>query len=320
MQYTAAIIGLGQIGQGYDYDLKDAVLTHANAYQNHKGFQLVAGVDPDPKARKNFEKKYKVPAFSTVEEMYTKCNPEVVSIATPTALHLSTVKEVTKHKPKFILCEKPFAPTLEESQEIVELSKKSGTTLGINFMRRFEPGVQTLKKELVAGTVGDIYKGTVWYCKGLLNNGSHFIDLLQYLLGPVGDIAVLNPGRTLSNDIEPDLRIRFVKADIYFLATQEEKFLMRDITLIGTKGVVNYWKGGEEIQIHPIESIPLFPNSKTYASKGRVVPSDFGHFQSHVVEAIYKTLHSSAPLPSGATNGLEVAAILERVRALVDHF
>ena len=49
------LIGLGQIGMGYDLLLDDQfILTHAKAISLHKDFNLVAAVDTSNELRKKF--------------------------------------------------------------------------------------------------------------------------------------------------------------------------------------------------------------------------------------------------------------------------
>ena len=56
MKKRAFIIGLGNIGMMYDYNInkKDIALTHANALSNNKNFTLVGAYDNDLKKRKLF--------------------------------------------------------------------------------------------------------------------------------------------------------------------------------------------------------------------------------------------------------------------------
>jgi len=50
---SVLIVGLGQIGMGYDLGLPPQnVLSHARAFQNCPGFRVIGGVDPDPKERR----------------------------------------------------------------------------------------------------------------------------------------------------------------------------------------------------------------------------------------------------------------------------
>ena len=56
MSHRVLLVGLGQVGMGYDFDLaaSEMVLSHANAFVGHPDFKVVGGVDPDPKACARF--------------------------------------------------------------------------------------------------------------------------------------------------------------------------------------------------------------------------------------------------------------------------
>ena len=59
MAFNVLIIGLGQIGMGYDFDLDQDkyVYSHAAAFSQHKDFNIVGGVDIDSKFGKFFTEK-----------------------------------------------------------------------------------------------------------------------------------------------------------------------------------------------------------------------------------------------------------------------
>jgi predicted dehydrogenase len=314
--FSAAVIGLGNIGLGFDYDETDAarVLTHASAFYNHPHFDLVAGVDPNPPACKRFEDKFSKPAFSSVGDLYSKMAPDVLAIGVPTPLHSSVFEEVICHLPKAILCEKPIASTLAEGKKMCEMALAVHCTLLVNYMRRFEPGVIELKKRIKNRELGDIYKGTLWYSKGILNNGSHFVDLLIYLLGNVKDVALLDPGRKhLSHDPEPDLKIKFGDVDIYFLAGREENFSVKELELMGTFGSINYFRGGEDIVLRKICPQNLFPTYRVLEKEGINIPTDLRRYQLHVLDALYETLTTGAALNSDGQTALETMAIVEKI-------
>ena len=58
MSKTCLIIGLGQIGMGYDYKLvnKSVIYTHAHAIEKHPKFNLIGGVDNSEEKKILFEK------------------------------------------------------------------------------------------------------------------------------------------------------------------------------------------------------------------------------------------------------------------------
>ena len=55
--YSALIVGLGQIGMGYDLSLApdQFVYSHARALSLNPEFKLVGGVDPDRAKRRDFQ-------------------------------------------------------------------------------------------------------------------------------------------------------------------------------------------------------------------------------------------------------------------------
>ncbi len=317
-RYKAAVVGLGGIGLGYDYDAADdsRVLTHAAGFHCHPGFELAAGVDDSAAARERFTAKYGRPAFATVGELMAACRPEVVSVAVPTARHREVFEEVMAYGPRAVLAEKPLGGTLRDAAAITALAKDKGTLLLVNYIRRFEPGVLALKAALAAGCCGEIYKGTVWYSKGLANNGSHFIDLLIFLLGPVTAVRLLSPGTEPGPDPEPDFRLSFGAVDVYFLAGREACFSVKEIALLGTGGCVNYENGGARISVRTTVPHPTFPGYTVLAERGTEIATDFYRYQAHVTEALYRALDGGAPLASTGETALATLAAVEAVREL----
>src|SRR2546428_243397 len=79
--------------------------------------------------------------------------------------------------------------------------------------------------QLLSGEIALPVKGVVWYSKGLFNNGSHFINLLQDWLGDVREVRVIESGRWWGGlDPEPDLLVSFAHGSVCVLAAREEHF------------------------------------------------------------------------------------------------
>lgn len=82
---------------------------------------------------------------------------DAVIIASHDSTHAElTLAAISAGKP--VLCEKPLAPTVEESARVVAAERAavgSGTPLvSVGFMRRFDPEYLQLKAALLAGRVG----------------------------------------------------------------------------------------------------------------------------------------------------------------------
>ena len=90
-----------------------------------------------------------------------------------------------KAKPKATFCEKPVSDSLHEVEEIKKLCEESDILLAVNFTRRWDPKVIELRKKIINGHLGEIRSVVGYYNKGILNNGSHMIDMLLNLFGPL---------------------------------------------------------------------------------------------------------------------------------------
>lgn len=264
-KYTTALVGLGQVGQGYDYDNPDSsiLLTHSTAIRNHPGFELVAGVDPSSDQRSRFEQKFSQPAFSSIAELQEKLQPEIYSLAVPTHLHQTAFHEVMSYHPKGVICEKPIAASIKEAEDMLTIENNSNSSVIINYTRRFNPTINKIKEYIQTNKLGEVYKGTLWYTKGIIHSGTHFVDLLIYLLGPVNDIKVISQGRKWEErDPEPDLLMRFGTTDIYFLSGREEHYSMGEFELIGTEGKVHF-VDAQPVPVWTSQEDPLYPGYKS---------------------------------------------------------
>ena len=184
MAEKCLVIGLGQIGMGYDldHDPTVAVYSHARAISLHPDFELAGAVDSSPLQRSIFQKHYVRPAFDNISAAMRQLLASVVIIASPSETHAAVLDEVlSQAKPKIILCEKPLAYDLTEAREMVDACDRAGIKLYVNYMRRADPGVIEVKRRIEKNEISMPIKGVVWYSKGFLNNGSHFFNLLEFV-------------------------------------------------------------------------------------------------------------------------------------------
>lgn len=316
-KYRAAVIGLGQIGMGYDYKEqgKDVVTTHASAFAGHPCYDLIGGVDPDGVRRIDFEKKYSRPAFEKIEGLFQKLEPEIVAIAVPTRLHFSVFMQVLEFRPKAIICEKPFSADLTSARKMAVVADRHNIPVLVNYPRRFEPGVAELKKLIESGRLGEIYRGVVLYTKGILNNGSHYIDLLLWLFGDIADIKVLNKGRLWrGSDAEPDLLIKFGKTEVFFIACQGEGYSSIDMELIGKKGKIKYASSGFEIKYWTCRPDPIYPGYTILDPKPKEIRSKIRCSQRFVQQHMLDYLSGKVNnLASSAATALETMKVIDKI-------
>lgn len=289
-RHRALVIGLGQIGMGYDIRLEPAthVYTHARAFSTHSAFDLAGGVDPDAARRGVFETTFGKPAFAEVIPALASTRPEVVVVAGPTSAHESLVRTILEQAPpKVILCEKPLARELHEAENIVRRCAERGVHLFVNFMRRADPGVVEVGERLASGRIATPVKGICWYSKGFVHNGSHFFDLLEHWLGPMRRFTVVARGREWNGDEpEPDVRVDFRNGVVEFIAAREEEFSHYTIELISANGRLRYEQGGRVIEWQPVVSDPFIPGYRVLDARPELLPSDRDRSQWHVAEQL----------------------------------
>lgn len=314
--YTAAVVGLGQIGMGYDYAEIETgrVLTHASAFQQHPGFKLIAGVSPDPDHRRRFQSRYALPAYTSVDDLYRGLQPDVVGLAVPTDLHLEVMTRILAHNPRAIICEKPLEESWARVEQIAEICRKSDCSVLVNYFRRFEPGVLEIKRNLEDGSWGNPLSGNVWYSRGLNNNASHLIDLACFLFGDISDIRVIRAGRSvLKNDIEPDFLLKAGGVELCFRAWPSENYALNAFELLLDRGRLRYDNSGHKISFASAQDNPLFPGKLSLGESESAIRNDLERYQWHVVNALFKHLANNEPLSSNIDTALETSRVVDRI-------
>jgi predicted dehydrogenase len=161
------------------------------------------GYDTDPRARvvaiSGLEDRCKDLARQhNVSNVYTDyrdllANPDVqaVSIAVPNALHVPIGLDAIAAG-KHVLMEKPLARTTEEGEKLVKAAEEAGLVLGILFNRRSRADMQSLKRHIDRGALGEIYHARAYWNRraGIPGLGSWFTSKDGAGGGPLIDLGV----------------------------------------------------------------------------------------------------------------------------------
>ena len=187
----AGVIGLG-MGRA-----------HIRGYRKHPQVEVAAIADIDEDKLNKVGNEYGIERrYTSAKGMLSAENLDIVSVATPNALHKSLALlgfEYGCH----VLCEKPMALSAAEGAEMLAAAEKAGKRLMINFSFRFTAQSMALKREVESGILGDIYFGrTEWHRRRgipkfggwfgqknlsgggpLIDLGVHRLDLALWLMG-----------------------------------------------------------------------------------------------------------------------------------------
>lgn len=317
MPYSSALIGLGAIGMGYDVNLDPAhhIFSHARALSTHPAFFLAGATDPLPERRKKFEEMYEAPAFDDERSLLNSTNPDVVIIASPTESHGKVLGDVLRlSNPRVILCEKPLSFSLQEAKEMVSGCEERGIRLYVNYPRRSDPGALEISRRIHSGQISLPLKGVAWFSKGIFNNGSHMINLLEMWLGPcVGTRRF--PGVLEARDPEPDGFLQFQKGEIALLSAREKYYSHCAIELISPSGRMRYERGGEQITWEAAEPDPIFASSRRLVNSPEIIPNGRHTYQRHVAVELACALDGK---PASLCTGLQALQTLECIYSMLE--
>jgi predicted dehydrogenase len=204
-----AIIGAGFAGQW-----------HAKALTGIEQAELRAVYNRSAERGKALANEYNIDWYDNFEKLLSRDDIAVVNICTSSSLH-SDFAILAAKAGKHLIIEKPLDVTVDKCDQIIKAVKENNLKLSVIYQNRFKDAVQALHSALDEGRFGKLvlgdahikwyrpeeyfkgsWKGTKKYDGGgaLMNQGSHTIDLLQWMMGEVE--SVNGDVKTLLHDIE----------------------------------------------------------------------------------------------------------------------
>ncbi len=129
---------------------------HLPYLKTNKNAEVVAVVDISEKNRAEVCRKFDIPAeFADAVEMMESAQPDGVLICTPNWVHRELTLAAAARGIN-VFCEKPMAVSAAEAQEMVEACAAAGVTLQMGMVKRFDRGINTIKKMAASGDLGNV--------------------------------------------------------------------------------------------------------------------------------------------------------------------
>ncbi|MBN1844426.1 MAG: Gfo/Idh/MocA family oxidoreductase [Sedimentisphaerales bacterium] len=197
-QIKTGIIGCGKVAHLHAAALRDAP---------ESAFTAVCSRSRD-RARA-FAERYRVAAFTDLDEFFDRSGVEAVIVCTPHPAHAAAAIRAARAG-VHVLVEKPLAASLADCDAMIDAAEQAAIKLGVVSQRRFYAPVQRVKKAIDDGKIGrpvlaqvtmlgwrdetyyqsDPWRGR-WRAEGggvLVNQAPHQLDLLQWFLGPIEEL------------------------------------------------------------------------------------------------------------------------------------
>lgn len=314
-KYKAAVVGCGRIGVTMEADPKRIKpATHAGAYHMDPSTELAAIVDPNPSQLENAKKLFPNAAgFSSVEEMLKAVKPDIVSISTPPINHRPSVELCATAGVKAIVCEKPIAENQDDALAIIGACRKSGSLLFINHMRRYDPLLNKIRKEIQDGLIGEISHANAYYTAGLFNTATHLVDLLRFFLGHAEWVTAFPETRYShpAGDLNLNALVYFEKNVTATLQASEVKnYSIFEVKIFGSKGTMTIDRFGFSVEKMPVRDCVDFAGYKELDVDHRTREGNSRSLMDSMARHVVNCLEQRETVRSRGEDGLAALEIL----------
>jgi len=196
---------------------------HTEVWKTIPGAEVVAVADISPEAGAAFQKKFGTPkVYKDAIELIRDPDIDVVDICVPNFLH-AEIAIAAMQEGKNVICEKPFATTMQDADKVMEVQAKTGVKYFYAEDWIFAPALQRMETLIKNGGIGDMlflkgkeahhgshspFAKTIKYCGGgcLIHLGCHPIGYFYHLLGMPSKVTGFctpgNQGNYVHKDFE----------------------------------------------------------------------------------------------------------------------
>lgn len=319
-----AIVGCGRIAQNHFAALK----------QHASRAEITAVCDTDPTALRAATVATGAPGFGNLDRLLAEASPDIVVLATPSGLHPSQAVEVAAAG-HHVMTEKPMATRWEDGKRMVQACDAASVRLFVVKQNRRNATLQLLKKAVEENRFGRIFmvninvfwarpqayydsakwRGT-WEFDGgaFMNQASHYIDLLDWLVGPIESVQAYTG--TLARDIEvEDTGVASVRwrtgtiGSVNVTMLTYPKNLEGSITIIGEKGTVRV--GGVAVnEIQHWEFAEPHPDDATVKAASYQTTSVYGFGHPLYYDNVIRVLRGEAEPETDGREGLKSLEVL----------
>ena len=288
---NALIIGAGNIAAKYDSPDSPKILTYAHAITVSPSFSLVGFVDIDFETAVQATNIWGGYPYQSIEDALQGNDIDVAIVAVPDVFHYKVLKQISNLPLKGIIAEKPLAKTFAEATELIEIYKNSEIPVVVDYSRRFVPEFSFLRNQIQNGDYGQFLTGIGYYGKGLVHNGSHMIDLIQYLLGSSERVNFVSHEFDFFEDDPSISAILTYGLDkpFYLQHINCNNYYIFDVDLFFEKKRVKILDSDGKIELYELKPHEIYPEY-TRLSLNSILPISFDEQLTNILENLSQKL------------------------------
>ncbi len=322
--YTAAVIGAGSIGglkpSEYDSPGSDNILTHCHAIQAHQNTNLIAVVDTNKEKAKEVAKKWDTHWYTSIPELYYDQGvwPDIIVVATPTETHQTILMQIQHYSPGLVICEKPFTDSIQQARDIIEAYEKANIPLMVDYIRRFDPTVQKVKDTIETRSMGKAQSCRVIYNRGLKREGSHAIDLCNYLFGKCWEGFIVDAHHLLTDYSEADptyaVHLEYESCPHVFLTPADgRQFSIFEVDILLEGGRIIFYEHGLKCAVFKVMPEPVYGDYETLCYSPTTRETGLNRALWNLVDNAVAHLDEGEALLCSGGEALRVHEVLERL-------
>jgi len=318
-KFKVLLIGCGNMAGGYDLHQPEEAfpLGHAKAFRQHGGFELTSCIEPNTAQRQAFQSRWQVPhGYALWQDLPHQVGSfDVISICSPTDFHAEDIQAALALKPRLIFCEKPVTLHVAQTQQAVTDCVRQQVLLAVNHSRRWSPEVQQVKQQLAHGNWGAVRSVSAVYNKGMLNNGSHMMDLLLNLFGP---LLITHVGQAVVDyfDADPSVDVCLQTADrvpIQLNVAHAQDYALFEMQIFTEKGVIAMEDGGARWRFRTAAPSAQLPGYN-FLNHGEWLVPDGSPMLRNAVANLHDALSYGATLACTGLHALQAQSLCEQIQ------
>ena len=181
-------------------------INQLHGWQDVAGARIIALCDRDPARLALAGDSFGISArYSDAAQMLEQEKPDFVDIATTVASHRPLVELAARLRIP-VICQKPFAPTLEDARAMVAACDAAHIPLMVHENFRWQSPIQAVRAQLDQGAIGvpfwgrvsfrsayDVFAGQPYLAEGerfiIEDLGIHSLDIARFLFGDVARLT-----------------------------------------------------------------------------------------------------------------------------------
>jgi predicted dehydrogenase len=163
-------------------------------------------------------------AFSSFSEMVEELTPQAAIICTPPSTHRDISLDLAE-RGIHLLCEKPFSTSEFAAREMIDAARSAPVIIMVGSKFRYMDDIVHARHLIGSGILGEIRRITIifsrvtpmkgrWYADReisgggvIIDNGTHSLDILRFLAGPLSRVLAHESGRTQGLAVEENAHL-----------------------------------------------------------------------------------------------------------------